>query len=79
MNRTSAFNGLFRFGNAYSTVLRIKHVLALGRQRGPSTPAQERSSAGWLSLNVVLSVLTLLFSGFSATLSASLGHMAGQM
>lgn len=80
-NRSPAFNGLFHFGNAYSTVLTIKHVLvlamigialyrslALGRRRGPSTPSQEKLSAALLILNMVLGVAVLLLSGFSAAL-----------
>lgn len=82
-NRSPAFQGLFRFSNAYSTVLSLKHVLvlamiavalirslALGRQRGPSTPSQEKLSAGLLFLNIALGVGVLLLSGFSAALSA---------
>jgi len=82
-NRPPAFQGLFRFSNAYSTVLSLKHVLvlamiavtlirslALGRRRGPSTPSQEKLSAGLLFLNIALGVVVLLLSGFSAALSA---------
>jgi len=51
-NRNPAFQGLLRFGNAYSTTLALKHILVLamiaialyrslvlGRGGGPSTPA----------------------------------------
>jgi putative copper export protein len=85
-NRAPAFNGLFRFGNAYSTLLTLKHLvvvamvgialirsLALGRQQGPSTPAQEKLSAGLLFVNVGLGVVVLLLSGFAAAFSASPG------
>lgn len=82
---TPAFQGLFTFGNPYSTVLALKHILVLGmiavalyrslvlgRRRGPSTPAQEKLSASLLMLNAVLGVTVLLLSGFSAALSAGL-------
>jgi putative copper export protein len=85
-NRSPAFNGLFRFGNAYSTLLTLKHLvvvamvgialvrsLGLGRQRGPATPPQERLSAGLLILNMVLGIGVLLLSGFSAAFSAAPG------
>lgn len=85
-NRAPAFNGLFRFGNLYSTLLTLKHILVLamiavtlyrsvvlGRQRGPSTRTQETLSAGLLLLNLVLGVLVLLLSGFSAAFSAAPG------
>ncbi len=82
-NRSPAFQGLFRFDNAYSTVLAIKHILvlamvgvalyrslALGRRNKPSSPAQEKVKAGLLLLNIVLGIVVLLLSGFSAALSA---------
>ena len=77
--RAPAFRGLFSFGNTYSLVLGIKHVLtllmiadtllrsiALRRAAGES---QERLKAGLLFLNVALGVLVLVLSGFSATLA----------
>jgi putative copper export protein len=80
-NRSPAFQGLFSFGNPYSTVLALKHILvlvmiavalyrslALGRRSGPSTPSQEKLSAGLLFLNIVLGVTVLLLSGFSTAL-----------
>jgi putative copper export protein len=82
-NRNPAFQGLFSFGNPYSTVLTIKHILVLamvavalcrslvlGRRSGPSSPAQERIKAGLLFLNVVLGIAVLLLSGFSTALSS---------
>ena len=82
-NRSSEFQGLFNFGNSYSTVLAIKHILVLamsavalyrslvlGRRSGPSTPSQEKLSAGLLFLNIILGVAILLLSGFSAALSS---------
>ncbi|MBC8448772.1 MAG: CopD family protein [Chloroflexi bacterium] len=82
-NRSPAFQGLFSFGNPYSTVLTIKHILVLamiavalyrslvlGRRSGPSSPDQERIKAGLLFLNVVLGIAILLLSGFSTALSS---------
>jgi putative copper export protein len=82
-NRSTAFQGLFRFANTYSTILALKHILVLamigialyrslvlGRQRGPSTPSQEKRSAGLLFLNIALGIAVLLLSAFCATLSS---------
>jgi len=83
-NRSPAFQGLFSFGNSYSTVLTLKHILVLamiavalyrslvlGRRSGPSTPSQEKLSAGLLFLNIVLGVAVLLLSGFSVALGSA--------
>jgi len=83
-NRSSAFQGLFRFNNAYSTVMTLKHILVLammgvalvrslglGRRRGPSTPSQEKLSAGLLFLNITLGIVVLLLSGLAAALSSA--------
>jgi len=82
-NRNPAFEGLFHFGNAYSTALSLKHVvvvamvgialfrsLVLGRRRGPSTPSQEKLSVGLLVLNIVLGVVVLLLTGLSVALGS---------
>jgi len=82
-NRSPVFQGLFSFGNPYSTVLTLKHILVLamiavalyrslvlGRRSGPSTPSQEKLSAGLLFLNIVLGVAVLLLSGFSTALAS---------
>jgi len=82
-NRNPAFQGLFRFGNPYSTVLTLKHILvlamvaialyrslALGRRSGPSTPSQEKLSAGLLFLNIALSIVVLLLTGFAVAFSS---------
>ncbi|MBN1581797.1 MAG: hypothetical protein JXA89_13920 [Anaerolineae bacterium] len=84
-NRSPAFQGLLRFGNAYSAMLALKHILvlamvavalirslALGRGRGPQKPAQEKLSAGLLFLNVALGVLVLLLTGFAVAFSSGL-------
>ena len=80
-NRNPAFQGLFSFGNTYSTVLALKHILVavmvgvalyrsfvLGRQTGPPTSSQERLSGFLLYLNALLGVVALLLSGISAVL-----------
>lgn len=82
-NRSPAFQGLFSFGNPYSTVLTLKHVLVLamiavalyrslvlGRRTGPSTPSQEKQSVRLLFLNIVLGITVLLLSGFVAALGS---------
>jgi len=82
-NRSPAFQGLLSFGNAYSAVLAVKHILTLvmigvalfrsrvlGRRDGPPDPAREKLKVGLLLLNVVLGVAVLLLSGFSAALSS---------
>lgn len=81
-NRTSAFLGLFSFGNTYSAVLAAKHILvlamiaialyrslALGKT---STPAQEKLKATLLILNIIFGVGILLLSGFITALSLSI-------
>jgi uncharacterized membrane protein len=81
--RSAVFQGLFHFGNAYSAVLGVKHVLtvlmigvAVGRSRilgetgKPPDAARGKLKAGLLLLNVVLGVAVLVLSGFSAALSS---------
>ena len=78
-NRSPAFLGLFSFGNVYSAVLTIKHILviamiaialyrslALG---GASTPSQEKLKATLMILSIIFGVSILLLSGFTAALS----------
>ena len=77
--RSPAFQGLFQFGNPYATVLAFKHLLVLLMVavamlrslalRRVSGPTQERLKAGLLFLNMALSILVLILSGFSAALS----------
>jgi len=84
-NRSPAFQGLFSFGNTYSSLLTIKHILGvamiaialyrslmLGRKKGVFTPSQERLKARLLLVNIVLGVAILLLSGFSAALSSGI-------
>jgi putative copper export protein len=84
-NRSPAFQGLFSFGNTYSTVLTIKHILVvamiaialyrslvLGRKSGASTPSQEKLKAGLLMVNIVLGIAILLLSGFTTALSSGI-------
>jgi len=80
--QASAYQGLFSFANAYSTVLTIKHVLVLAmvviglyrsrmidRRGKPGDPAAMRAKARLLFANLVLGILVLLLSGFSAALN----------
>jgi len=82
-NRNPAFQGLFSFGNPYSTVLTLKHILvlamvavalirslALGRRSGPATASQEKLSAGLLFLNIALGIVVLLLTGFAVAFSS---------
>jgi uncharacterized membrane protein len=81
--RSPAFQGVLSFATPYATVLSLKHILvllmivlalvrslALGGATAPSTPAQEKRKVALLLLNMVLGVLVLLLSGFSAALGA---------
>ena len=83
-NRSPAFLGLFSFGNPYSAVLAIKHILVLGmvavalyrslvlgRRSGPPNPSREKLSTALLFLNIVLGIGVLLLSGFSVALSSA--------
>ena len=81
-NRTSVYLGLFSFGNTYSAILAVKHILvltmiAIAVYRSlalakASTPAQEKLKATLLILNIVFGVGILLLSGFTAALSSSI-------
>ena len=77
-NRNPAFEGLFHFGNAYSTALSLKHIvvilmigialvrsLVLGRRQEPLTPSQEKLNMGLLLINMVLGIVVLLLTGLS--------------
>ena len=78
--RAAAFEGMFRFGNTYSLVLGIKHVLTLLMiavtllrsviLRRVTDPALEKLKALLLFLNLALGILVLLLSGFSAAFSS---------
>ena len=82
-NRSPDFLGLFSFGNTYSMVLSLKHILVLamiavtlirslvlGRRSGPPAPSQEKLKVGLLFLNIALGIGVLLLSGFASSLSA---------
>ena len=81
-NRTSAYLGLFSFGNTYSAVLAVKHILviamiAIAMYRSlalaqASTPNQENLKKVLLILNIIIGVSILLLSGFTAALSSSI-------
>lgn len=79
------FEALFSFGNAYSTVLSIKHILvvimigislyrALGIEHNTSatTPVKERLNIQLLFVNAALATVALLTSGFVAALARPL-------
>ncbi len=81
--RSPAFQGLFTFGNTYSTVLSLKHILVLimiivallrslvlNRWEGLSKQAREKFKAELLFFNIILGITVLLLSSFSAALSA---------
>lgn len=80
-NRSTEFIGLFSFGNAYSVVLTVKHILvilmisiALYRSlalASTSTPNQERLKKALMMLNIVFGIIILLLSGFTAVLSSA--------
>ena len=81
-NRSSLFLGLFSFGNTYSAVLTIKHVLviamiiiALYRSLAlakTSSPTQEKLKKILMLLNIIFGISILLLSGFATALSASI-------
>ncbi len=81
-NRNSAFLGLLSFGNTYTAVLAVKHILVLAMivialyrslaLAQASTPAQEKLKATLLILNIVFGVCILLLSGFVTALSSSI-------
>jgi len=81
-NRSPAFQGLFSFGNAYSAVLAIKHILVLAMIAialyrslalgSTSTPSQEKLKATLMILNIIFGVSILLLSGFTAALSSGI-------
>jgi putative copper export protein len=84
-NRASQFDGLFSFGNGYSTVLAIKHIVvilmvgialfrrAALKQRGDKLqPRRRKAGLGLLYANVVLGILVLLLSAMSVVLASSI-------
>ena len=81
-NGSPAFEGLFSFGNAYSAILAIKHILVVAMiavslyrslaLRNTSTPTQEKLKATLLILNIILGVSILLLSGFAVALSSGI-------
>lgn len=81
-NRSAEFEALFAFGNAYSAVLSIKHILVivmigislnralvLGRAPARITPEKERLNVRLLFINAVLAAVVLLTSGFVVALA----------
>ena len=84
-NRNPEFQHLFAFGNTYSVLLSIKHILVLvligltlyrtlvlGRAQGSLTLAKERLNIQLLLVNAVLAVAILFSSGLIAALARPL-------
>lgn len=81
-NRSTAYMGLFSFGNAYSAVLAAKHILviamiaiALYRSLAlakTTTPKQEKLKRVLMMSNIVFGIIILLLSGFATALSSSI-------
>jgi uncharacterized membrane protein len=77
--RSTQFQGLFNFGNSYSAVLSIKHILTLAmiavtivrsQTLKGAGPKRERLKGLLLMLNLILGIGVLLLSGFSATVGS---------
>ena len=81
-NRNPEFEHLFGFGNMYSVLLSIKHILVLiligltlyrtlvlGRAQGSLTPAKERLNIQILLVNAALVVAILFSSGLIAAIA----------
>ncbi len=75
------FQGLFHFGNTYSLILGIKHILfiimiiiailrsqVIGRNMKGPNPRVNKTKAILLMLNMLLGVVVLLLSGFNAAI-----------
>lgn len=81
-NNSLAFQGLFSFGNVYSTILAIKHILvvamiAVSLYRSlalvrTTTPSQEKLKATLLILNILFGTSILLLSGLATALSSGI-------
>ncbi len=84
-NRAQQFEGLFRFGNAYSVTLSIKHFLVivmiaitlyrsmiLSRPAAVSTPKKERLRFTLVIINSVVAIGVLFSSGLLAALAKPL-------
>jgi len=81
-HRSDAYQGLFSFGNTYSTFMSAKHILmllmvavalirsvALGRQ-GAADPSEEKRKMALLYLNLALGILVLLLSALTSVLAS---------
>lgn len=79
--QSTAYMGLFSFGNAYSAVMASKHILVVAMivvvlirslvLAKITTPKQERLKKALMMLNIVLGVIVLLLSGFATALSSA--------
>lgn len=83
-NRNPQFQGIFHFGNPYSSILSFKHFLVIGmigitlyrslilRKPPANAPAQkERLNFLLLRTNAILAVLVLLLSALAAAVAQS--------
>ena len=81
-NRNSGFEHLFGFGNAYSVILSIKHILVilmigitlyrsliLSRPQAALTAKKEHLSFQLLIINVIIAIAVLFTSGLVAALT----------
>ncbi len=75
------FQGLFHFGNTYSLIMGIKHILfivmiiiailrsqVIGRNMKGPNPKVVKTKAAMLMVNMFLGLLVLLLSGFSSAI-----------
>lgn len=79
--QSTAYMGLFNFGNAYSAVMASKHILvlvmvAIVLYRSLAlaktvTQKQERLKKVLMMINIVLGIIVLLLSGFAVALSSA--------
>ena len=80
-NTVPEFQGLLHFGNTYSLILGIKHILfifmiiiailrsqVIGRNMKGPNPKVAKIKAAMLMINMLLGVLVLLLSGFNSAI-----------
>jgi uncharacterized membrane protein len=79
--QSTAYTGLFNFGNVYSAVMASKHILVLVMVAivlyrslalaKTSTPKQEKLKRILMMMNILLGIIVLLLSGFAVALSSA--------
>lgn len=79
--QSTAYMGLFNFGNVYSAVMASKHILVLVMVAivlyrslalaKTSTPKQEKLKRILMMMNILLGIIVLLLSGFAVALSSA--------